>query len=304
MVRPSPAPRERGDRSHWRPVGEGWSAGASYSNSRPRPERRSALLSRRHRPQRGLVGGDDRLSEFALPAGDRGHRRKIAARHDKGLDLRAVDAGEGVAGVFRPELADRIGIGRGKAFERDHRQSVLALEITLCAGIDRLGIGRDEGDPLGAERAHCLADRHRRSKGRNPSGGADAPAHLGAIIIGKKAGRGLQQENHFDPGGAEELRLIVDILVARRRERCLVGAARRHAGVMRLPFGRQEAAVFDLGRRVGRRDQDAEMADRGGHRRGLSRNGGHFRTSRRARRQSHRGSRRADGAGSSRWYGG
>src|SRR5207248_5322503 len=82
-----------------------------------------------HRPERCLVGRDDRLFDLALPFGDVGHRREIAAGHDKRLDLRLVDPSESLARIFRPELADRIGVGRGKAFERDNFKPVLALVI-------------------------------------------------------------------------------------------------------------------------------------------------------------------------------
>jgi hypothetical protein len=70
-------------------------------------------------PRTSLVGGDHRLAEFTFPLGNRGHRREIAAGHNKDLDRRPVDPGEGVARVLRAELADRIGIGGAEALEGD-----------------------------------------------------------------------------------------------------------------------------------------------------------------------------------------
>jgi hypothetical protein len=42
-------------------------------------ERRVDLHGLHHRPQRGLIGGDHRLAERALPAGDKIHGREVAA---------------------------------------------------------------------------------------------------------------------------------------------------------------------------------------------------------------------------------
>jgi hypothetical protein len=74
---------------------------------------------RQHRPKRSLVCRHHRLVEFALPCADRCQGREIAAGHDKGFDLRLVDAGKGVARVPRAEIADRIRIGGVEAFSGD-----------------------------------------------------------------------------------------------------------------------------------------------------------------------------------------
>src|SRR6202035_4258985 len=83
-----------------------------------------------HRPERSLIGCHDGLVELLLPAGDRAHGREISAGDDKGLDLGPVNSSESLAGVFRTELPDRIGIGRAKAFERDGFEPVLSLDIS------------------------------------------------------------------------------------------------------------------------------------------------------------------------------
>jgi hypothetical protein len=75
----------------------------------------------------------------------------------------------------------------------------------------------------------------------------------------------LDQQDDLDARRPEQPRLVFDVLVARRRKRRFVGAARHNSRVMRLPFRRQQPAVFDFHGGVRRRDQDAEMA----HRRGL-----------------------------------
>ena len=72
--------------------------------------------------------------------------------------------------------------------------------------------------------------------------------------------------------------MILDILVLWRRKRRFVGAARRHARVVRLPFGRHQVAVFALRRRVGRGEENAEMAGHAiGHKVGLSKAAGRWR---------------------------
>src|SRR5262249_59557119 len=75
------------------------------------------------------------------------------------------------------------------------------------------------------------------------------------------ARRGLRQYHELDPGGAEEARLVVDVVVAARGK----GPARRarlEPPDMCLVGGRQQPAL-DFDRGIGRRDQDAEMS---GHR--------------------------------------
>src|SRR5947199_311956 len=112
---------------------------------------------------------------------------------------------------------------------------------------------------IDAQMLQRLADRHRRGEAGDAGGAFDAAADIGAVIVAEEAGRSLQQKDRLDPSRAEQPRLVVDILLLRWRERRLLAAARHHPGVMRLPFGRQEAAVFKFGRRVGRRDQGAKM---------------------------------------------
>src|ERR1700730_1721423 len=100
----------------------------------------AAAESAEHRPERGLVGGHHRLAEFALPAGDRIHRREVAAGHHEYFDLRSVDPGEGVARVLRPELPDGVGISGTKAFEGDGLEPVLGREIAAGTLVDLIRI--------------------------------------------------------------------------------------------------------------------------------------------------------------------
>ena len=103
------------------------------ASRRPKPGMCSpASNAPQHRPKRGLVGGYDRFAEFALPFGDRAHRREVAAGHDKDLDLGPVDPREGVARVLWAELTDRIGIGGAKAFDGDGLEPVLLCEIAAA----------------------------------------------------------------------------------------------------------------------------------------------------------------------------
>ena len=115
----------------------------------------------KHRPERGLVGGDDGLAEFALPLGDRGHRREVAAGDDKDLDLGPVDPSEGVACILRTELAYRVGVGGAEAFERNGLETVLCREIAAGALVDLA--------PSTEKRWRCAARRARAPPGRPPA---------------------------------------------------------------------------------------------------------------------------------------
>ena len=199
------------------------------------------------------------LVELLLPAGDRAHGREIAAGDDKGLDLGPVYSSERLAGVFRTELPDRIGIGRAKAFECDGFEPVLGLEIACSALVHRVRIGRNDRDPMRPQSAQGPADRLRRGDRRNPGAGAHALRRHFIVVVGKQARRGLRQDHQLDLGGAEQTRLVVDVLVPARRKG-LPRPARHQPPDMRL-VGRRQQPAFHLDGRVGGRDQNAEMAD-------------------------------------------
>src|SRR6266508_5357717 len=110
-----------------------------------------AVERAQHCPDRRLVRGHHRLLEFPLPGGNRRHRREIASGHHERLDLRPIDPGERIAGVVRAELPDRIRVGRAKPFERDRVEPMLRLVIAGGAFVDRIRIGRHDGDAARAE---------------------------------------------------------------------------------------------------------------------------------------------------------
>ena len=206
---------------------------------------------------RRLIGGDHGLAELALPRRDKRHRRKVAAGYYEYLDLGPIDPRECVARILRTQLADHVGIGRRKAFQRHHLQPVLALIVLLRPLDHRRRIGRHQRDPSRAQRLHRLADRLRRGDRRHARRRAHALRRDRIVVVGEQAGRCLRQTDHLHLRRAEQPRLIVHVLVFARCERA--GAAGQQPPDMRLQRRRQQPAVLDLHRRVGRRNENAEM---------------------------------------------
>jgi len=127
---------------------------------------------------------------------------------------------------------------------------VLVLEVVGGTFVHRVRIWRDDGDAARSERPHRAAHRLRRGDRRNARTVAHPPGHGVVVIIGEETRRSLRQDHQLDLGGAEQPRLIVDVLVAARREGP-AGRARHQSPDMRL-VGRRQQPAFDLNRRVGR----------------------------------------------------
>src|SRR6185437_7678764 len=81
--------------------------------------------------------------------------------------------------------------------------------------------------------------------------------HVRVVVVSEQAGRGLRQADHLDLCSAQELCLVVDVVVLAGCE--WSRAAGQQPTDMNLQAGRQQPAVFDLNCRIGRRNQHTEM---------------------------------------------
>src|SRR5439155_18444401 len=160
------------------------------------------------------------------------------------------------ARVLRAELPDRIRVGRAKSLERDRVEPVLRLEIAGGTLVDRIRIGRHDGDTARSEGLNGAADRLRRRDRRNAGTDTHPLRDDVVVVLGKETCRRLSQDHHLDPGRSQQARLIVDVLVSAGRE--TPGATGHEAPDVRLVSRRQESTLH-LDRRIRGRNQDAEM---------------------------------------------
>src|SRR5207244_12331689 len=155
----------------------------------PTTEARKAIASverAQHRQDRRLIRCHHGLLEFSLPGGHRGHRREIAAGHHEDLDLRPIDPGECIACVLWAEPADRIRVGRAKSLEHDRVEPVLRLEIAGGTLVDRIRIGRHDGDTARSEGPNGAADRLRGRDCRN-AGTNTHPLRDDVVVVDRKS---------------------------------------------------------------------------------------------------------------------
>ena len=177
------------------------------------------------------------------------------------FDLRPVDPGERVARVLGSQLADRIGVGGAEALQRQHLQPVFGFVVVLRTADHLVGVRRHQRDPPRSQRAHRLADRHGRGQRRHARALLHAPDRHLVVVVGEQAGGGLRQRHHFYLGGAQQLRLVGDIRIEAGRNGGV--AALAQAADMDLQVRGQQPGILDLARRVGGRDQHAEMSHHG-----------------------------------------
>src|SRR5262245_50436805 len=136
---------------------------------------------------------------------------------------------------------------------------VLRLEIASGVFVHRLRIGRHDGDAARSERSDRAADGLRRRDGGDTGAGTHPFRDDVVVVVGEQARRRLGEDDHLDPGRAQQAGLIVDVLVTARRE--TTAAARHEASDVGLVRRRQEAAL-ELDRRVRGWNQHAEMSHR------------------------------------------
>ena len=110
-----------------------------------------------HRPERGLIAGDDGLANRALPVSDERYRWKIAAGNDEDLNLPPVDPCNGIA--RHAMSVHRVGhrIGAGKALARYDLQPIFDGVVTFQPFERGDREGHHQGNPPRAQGAHRQA---------------------------------------------------------------------------------------------------------------------------------------------------
>ena len=161
--------------------------------------------------------------------------------------------------MVRTDGTDGIGIGRAKAFHRDHLDPILALKILLGAAEDILGIGRHEGNPSGAQSTEGLPDGLGGGQGRDPGAGGHLAGGGGIVIVRGQAGGRLGQTYDFHLCRAEQPGLVRNIVRPAGGEGRVVALAETLD--MHLERGREQSVVFNLNGSVGRGNQNTKMAN-------------------------------------------
>src|SRR5882762_831344 len=161
----------------------------------------------------------------------------VTKRMSVGAGVPAITSAQAVGRAVRALGARRVAIVSP--------YSDAVNEIASGSFIDRIRIGRHDGDAARSEGPNGAADRLRRRDRRNAGTDTHSLRDDVVVVLGKEACRRLGQDHHLDPGRPQQARLIVDVLVSARRE--TTGAARHEPPDVRLVRRRQESAL-DLDR--------------------------------------------------------